>query len=247
MSDSNKQKKALPTFSGMGMPMNVSINVDDDIGEETTRRVGGFTPTFEPVAFHTPPSMAPPSFQMGPAINTAPQKAMGTFPVPKMGWYLSEAPILPEFHPLERSSVFVPHTRPSEVSSRVSDVLRERSIEATYDNAKAKARCVTADQVEFRVFLYRGQKKYSHGIIVEVQRRYGASTSFIGDVRAILDAAEGKVPPPPPPMTRCPWCQTPRTTSTMLPFRTRRWTLFATCLRTQCMMHMSWLYKPFRL
>ena len=202
------------------MPMNVSINIDDDdIGEETTRRVGGFTPSFDNVAFHGSPSMAAPAFRTpGPSINTAPQKSAGASAastsrgafsqpsttssasnnrVAKAGWRIVDVPILPEFRPLERSAVFVAHATAPEVARRVSNVLRERSIEATYDNAKAKARCVTQDQVEFRVFLYRGQKSYSHGIIVEVQRRFGSSTSFIQDARAILDAAEGKLPPPP--------------------------------------------------
>lgn len=189
----------MPSFSGNVMPMNVMIDVDDDIGEETTRRIGGatFTPTFEPVSFA--PSIAPTSY-----ISTTQQKTVAAVapPPPKTtlgGWKLSSAPILPEFHPLDRNSVFCPGTSASEVAERIAQVLKERSIEAHFDNAKAKVRCMTPYNVDFRVFLYRGQKQYAHGTIVEIQRRTGACVLFVGCTQAILDAAQGKIPVPPPP------------------------------------------------
>jgi hypothetical protein len=191
--DSNKDEE-LPTFSGNTMPLNVSIDVEDDVGEEVTRRIGGFhsfNPSFEPVSFQ------PQVFSAGPSINTVPQKASiqsETLLASSSGWNLTEATVLPEFHPLERTAVFVPHTSPAEVARRVSNILRERSIQAEFDQSKAK--CVTPDNVEFRVFLYRGQKQYSHGIIVEVQRRFGNSLNFYQDTQAILDAAQGIEPPP---------------------------------------------------
>lgn len=43
-----------------------------------------------------------------------------------------------------------------------------------------------------------GRNQYSHGIIVEVQRRFGFSIHFHSDTQAILDAAQGKIPTPPP-------------------------------------------------
>jgi hypothetical protein len=107
---------------------------------------------------------------------------------------LTDVPTLPEFYPLERTAVFVPNVPAEEVASRVSSILWERSIEAAYDDASAKAKCVTADNVDFRVRLYRGRNQYSHGIIVEVQRRFGFSLNFHNDTIAILDAAEGKPP-----------------------------------------------------
>jgi hypothetical protein len=113
---------------------------------------------------------------------------------------LTDVPILPEFYPLEQTAVFVPNVPASEVASRVSNILRERSIEATYDDASARAKCVTADNVDFRVRMYRGRKQYSHGIIVEVQRRFGFSINFHNDTIVILDAAEGKPPRALPPM-----------------------------------------------
>uniref|UniRef100_A0A7S4JK64 Uncharacterized protein n=1 Tax=Odontella aurita TaxID=265563 RepID=A0A7S4JK64_9STRA len=110
------------------------------------------------------------------------------------GWKFDDVPTLPEFHPLERTAVFAPHSNAPEVGRRVADVLRARSIATVYDDKKAKAKCITEDNVEFRVRLYRGRNKFSHGIIVEVQRRFGFSPSFAGDMYAILDAAEGKLP-----------------------------------------------------
>ena len=128
-------------------------------------------------------------------------------------WNLRDSDVktLPDFHPLDRSAIFVPNCPDaSEVARRISDVLRARSVSAEYDNSKAKAKCVTSENVEFRVRLYRGKKSYAHGVIVEVQRRYGFSPTYAGDVVSILDAAEGKnlpaparhhsagLPPPPP-------------------------------------------------
>ena len=53
--------------------------------------------------------------------------------------------------------------------------------------------CISTTNVEFRIRLYRGRGEYKHGIIVEVQRRSGFNLSYMHDVYAILDAAEGKL------------------------------------------------------
>ena len=208
---SDRVNPPVPTFSGNYMPTNVTVNVDDDIGVETTRRIGGVgvMPSFNIQSMAFPSGMANPSFQSGPSVSTTPQKASSQAtprvvvkslkePVKMIGWMLYDAPVLPEFHPLERSAVFVPRSQALEVAQRISDVLRDRSISATYDNVKAKASCSTPEQVEFRIRLYRGRKQYSHGIIVEVQKRFGSCLSFHDDTTAILEAAEGKIPPPPP-------------------------------------------------
>ena len=108
------------------------------------------------------------------------------------GWTFDDVPTLPEFHKLEQTAVLVPSVVVPEVASRVCDVLRSRSVEATFDNLKAKAKCVTEDGVEFRIRFYRGRDKFCDGLIVEVQRRFGYSASFHEIVFSILDAAEGK-------------------------------------------------------
>ena len=72
--------------------------------------------------------------------------------------------------------------------------MERRSVKVViYDNSKAKASCISSDVVDFRVRLYRGKGKFSHRIIVEIQRREGLSYSYQFDVIVILDAAEGKM------------------------------------------------------
>jgi len=107
-------------------------------------------------------------------------------------WCVRTAPTLPSFYPLEKSAVFIPQASPSVLSSRISSVLKERSIITTFDNKNAKVDCISTANVEFRIRLYRGRGEYKHGIIVEVQRRSGFNLSYMHDVYAILDAAEGK-------------------------------------------------------
>merc|ERR1712003_544115 len=94
--------------------------------------------------------------------------------------------------PLERSAVFVENVTTQEVAKRISEILHERSIEATYNDEKAKVKCVTEEGVEFRVRLYRGRGNFARGIIAEVQRRFGASSNFQTEINAILDAVQGK-------------------------------------------------------
>jgi len=188
-------KKAPPAFhQGSNMDgVGISFHMDEDI-EETTRRVGGgFGANGAGISFE--PMIGPSGPQVG-AFSTADVK-LSTNKSAKFQWLLSDAPTLPEFHPLERTAVFVPNTDASVVSGRISDVLRDRSIEASFDDSKGRARCVSADGVDFRVRLYRGRGQYAHGIIVEVQRRFGTSINFHNDTKAILDSAEGKTPSAP--------------------------------------------------
>lgn len=112
-------------------------------------------------------------------------------------------PTLPPFHPLERTAVFLPDmsSNPTGVACRIIECLKVMSITATYDSEKAKAKCTTSDgHVEFRIRLYRGRNLYSHGMIVEVQRRYGFSLEYMQIVRNILDVAEGKAVQDPNPL-----------------------------------------------
>jgi hypothetical protein len=179
-----------PTFSGNHMPLNVTLIDEDKFGEETTRRVGAFTPMNPTLTLDytapVPLSLAPPSF--GSSIATAPSKSLHR--IGPCGWDLTEAPVLPEFHPLERTAVFCPHSDARTVASRVSAVLKERSIHAEYVGAEAE--CLTADNVEFSVFLYRGKEQFKHGIICEVQRLNGNSINFHDETLAVLNAAENK-------------------------------------------------------
>jgi len=176
-----------------GMPKK---NMDDD-EEEVTRRIGGGRPNFSPNLGTT--QFASP-LMPGPMINTAPIKAQAAIPQSRgpasHTWNLHTVPTLPEFYPLERTAVFVPDTSIETIAPRIATILRERSIEATYDDAKAKVRCMTNEGVDFRVRLYRGRGHFSNGIIVEVQRRFGSGSAFYAETKAILNAAEGKPPAP---------------------------------------------------
>jgi len=98
----------------------------------------------------------------------------------------------PDFYPLEQTATFVPHSKPSTVASRVASFLLERNISVTFNELKAKAKCVSKDDVEFNVRLYKGKNQFDHGVIVEVQRRYGFSVFYHRDAVGILDAAAGK-------------------------------------------------------
>jgi hypothetical protein len=102
-----------------------------------------------------------------------------------------ELDLVPINFPLERT-----HREISEdasiVAKRISDTLREHSIETEFDNAKAKAKCTTQDCVNFRIRLYAGGEE-GVPVVVEVQRRCGSAFSFMRTCRAILDGAEGKI------------------------------------------------------
>jgi hypothetical protein len=98
---------------------------------------------------------------------------------------------VPEHFVLERTSTFVGHCRASVISARISDCLRKRSIESHFNSAKAKAKCFTQQFVEFRIRLFSGKGEFTHGVIVEVQRRSGSAIYFRDEYLAIFDAAEG--------------------------------------------------------
>jgi len=201
MSDSNSNDVGGHTGPGYfnGLPMNPKMNMMDDDVEEVTRKIA---PTMIMPSLGPLPTM-PPSAMMGhqgggsaATIDTSPMKVVQQkqkqVKTTRFVWNLSSAPSLPEFHPLERTAVFIPHSIPSDIAPRISSILRERSIEAQYDDSKAKVKCTTEEGVDFRIRLYRGRGRYNHGIIVEVQRRFGTSLVFHNDTQAILDSAEGK-------------------------------------------------------
>ncbi|GKY94075.1 hypothetical protein MPSEU_000374000 [Mayamaea pseudoterrestris] len=166
--------------------MKISLDNDEYEVEETTRRAAA--PRIESVQAFS-------SYAIGtkqPLMQTQPQKEFAIAPSQIMVWHLTSVPQLPEFHHLEQTAVFVNHASPSDLSKRISEILRSRSIEATYEDSKAKVKCLTSDGVDFRIRLYRGRKSYSTGIIVEVQRRFGTSANFYQDTTAIFDAVQNK-------------------------------------------------------
>lgn len=96
-----------------------------------------------------------------------------------------------EDFPLERTHRMIHGVEPEVVARRITDTLRSHSIEAEFDCQKAKAKCKTADYVSFRIRLLAGGENCDP-VVVEVQRRCGATSSFMKSCRAILNAAEGR-------------------------------------------------------
>lgn len=96
-----------------------------------------------------------------------------------------------EDFPLERTHRMIHGVEPEVVARRITETLRSHSIEAAFDCQKAKAKCKTADYVSFRIRLLAGGENCDP-VVVEVQRRCGAASSFMKSCRAILNAAEGR-------------------------------------------------------
>jgi len=98
---------------------------------------------------------------------------------------------VPVDFPLERTHREIANVDASEVAARISSVLGALSIEAEYDDEKARAKCKTAEYVSFRIRLYSGGEA-GQPVVVELQRRCGSASVFMKSCRAILCAAEGK-------------------------------------------------------
>jgi hypothetical protein len=91
--------------------------------------------------------------------------------------------------PLERTHREI-YGDAAEVANRISNALRNMSVETEYDGENAKAKCTSLDQVNFRIRLFAGGED-GLPVIVEVQRRCGSSSSFMKICRQILNGAEG--------------------------------------------------------
>ena len=91
---------------------------------------------------------------------------------------------------LERTHKEIHGCGACEVACRISDALRDLSIEAEFDDERAKAKCCTRDFVSFRIRLFASGEGGTP-VIVEVQKRSGQTMSFMQSCRAILSAAEG--------------------------------------------------------
>jgi hypothetical protein len=97
--------------------------------------------------------------------------------------------VVPMDFPLERTHREI-RCDAAEVAKRISESLKSLSIDAQYDDEKAKAKCKTMECVKFRIRLYAGGEN-GHPVLVEVQRRSGSTSLFMRSCRAVLDAAEG--------------------------------------------------------
>lgn len=194
--DFNNENRTSIMDCSQNIPLKPKFIMDED-GEEVTRKIAPamVMPSLGPLPT-MPASMTSSSTfktsMMKPSMLQA-QVHVGDKGPSSLAWEVTAVPVLPESYPLERTATFVPNAKPQEIASRIVAVLRDRSIEAQYENGKAKMKCTTAEGVDFLVHLFRGRGRYNHGIIVEVQRFFGASYVFHSDTKAILDGAEGKV------------------------------------------------------
>ena len=111
--------------------------------------------------------------------------------------------MVPMDYPLERTHRTIEGVDATEVARRISEALRTHSIEAKFDTKPVKAKCKTDDLVSFRIRLYAGGEN-GLPVVVEVQRRSGSASSFMKSCRAILAAAEGKLPSETAPPKRMP-------------------------------------------
>lgn len=208
--DFQKSTKGDYTF-GLPSSMNESRSVTTEVADGPFRSVaavGNLQPSFI-----GGPSMMPPSLSRGLQYGAPTPKfrsesvdlcTFDSFSKEKVEvsqmsssmWNVNDHTLKPkpDFYPLEQTATFVPHSKPSIVASRVAKYLLDRNISVTFNEMKAKAKCVSKDNVEFNVRLFKGKNQFDHGVIVEVQRRQGFSVFYHRDAVAILDAAEGKEP-----------------------------------------------------
>jgi len=123
--------------------------------------------------------------------NTNPVKESISSNVPL--WTVAKSALteVPEGYTVTRTSRFIPDTDPSIISSRVSNALKQRSVQTEYCSRKAKAICMNAEMIKYHVQLYRGKGSRSDGVVVEIRRLDGSGRSFFQDSKAILNAAEG--------------------------------------------------------
>lgn len=98
--------------------------------------------------------------------------------------------LLPLDFPLERTHREIEGSDATQVANRISDALRDLSIDADYDDRKAKAKCTTCECVRFRIRLFSGGEG-GQPVVVELQRRSGSASAFMHSCRAILNSAEG--------------------------------------------------------
>lgn len=99
--------------------------------------------------------------------------------------------MVPLDFPLERTHKEIYGCGAGEVAGRISDALRDLSIEAEFDDERAKAKCCTRDFVSFKIRMFASGEGGTP-VIVEVQKRSGQTMSFMQNCRAILAAAEGQ-------------------------------------------------------
>lgn len=198
-----------PSVDRFGLPLSrdeaapIASNAANSIGELSNNRSMAIVDHTSPIlsygaSFPSPLSTSafsttPPSVNMLSARSVS-RKISGQYSVGKVtsNWKIAPESFTckPATYLLDPQSRIVMKSNASEIAARISDCLRRRSISASFSGVKAKATCVTSDGVEFRIRLFAGKEKFKGGVIVEVQRRSGWSTSYHQDCLALLESAE---------------------------------------------------------
>lgn len=81
---------------------------------------------------------------------------------------------------------------PADLARRICDALRELSLDAIYDDGRAKAFVTSADGVEFFIRLFQDADLSFRGVVVEIQRKRGCAYRFHRYARSLLRAACGR-------------------------------------------------------
>jgi hypothetical protein len=121
-------------------------------------------------------------------------------PRPRTPWAVKDHSLkhIPKYYPPmdPNCTGFVPRTTASVVAFRIAECLRQHSVAVEYDNESITANAMTVDRCHFEIQLWKGKTTptldYSHGVVVECQRRSGNTISFHQVCSAILQAARGE-------------------------------------------------------
>jgi hypothetical protein len=107
-------------------------------------------------------------------------------PADDWSWKVDKLEPVPVFHPLERTAVHL-HSIPLQtVASRISDVLKSKSITSSYQNARVD--CLTESLLKFSIQLWQGSD--SSTVIIEIQRRQGCCIEMRSARALVVEAAQ---------------------------------------------------------
>lgn len=219
-SSKRKDSPSYPSVNELGLPLDTDVvtpvasSAHNSLGESSNNRsMGGMSFLAPPplmsrsrvdTTFKTssqngkfnimPPKLTKSSI-MPPKLSksTNEQKPSRGFTSARpLTWKIPDGSVKPKppLWPLDPMSKMVMNSNPQSIAHRISDCLKRRHISAFFGDVKAKAKCVSQDRVEFRIRLYAGVGRFADGVIVEVQRRSGWSTSYSQDCHAILESSE---------------------------------------------------------
>jgi len=153
------------------------------------------TPPRRSGALDSTPDLSKPRNGSGSEYLGSPGATVGTSEFSTRAWNVdANWKSLPRVHPLYVLGTTRTTVRgggsPADLARRICDVLRELSLDAVYDCARAKASVNSADRVEFFIRLFRDDTDVSsRSVTVEVQRKRGCTYRFHEYARSVMCAA----------------------------------------------------------